>query len=61
MTTTTTDAALYRLMTWLSPAFPIGGFTTATGIESAVEAGLVRDRGDVASIGSRTRCATAPG
>ncbi len=45
MTTTTTDAALYRLMTWLSPAYPIGAYSYSHGIEYAVEAGLVRDRG----------------
>ncbi len=38
-----TDAALYRLMTWLSPAYPIGGFSYSHGVEYAVEAGLVRD------------------
>jgi urease accessory protein len=32
-------AALYRLMTWLSPAFPIGAFSYSSGIEWAVEAG----------------------
>jgi urease accessory protein len=41
---TTTDAALYRLMTWLSPAYPIGAFSYSHGIEYAVEEGLVRDR-----------------
>jgi urease accessory protein len=34
-------AALYRLMTWLSPAFPVGGFSYSSGIEWAVEAGDV--------------------
>lgn len=38
------EAALYRLMTWLSPAFPVGAFTYSHGIEYAVEAGLVSDR-----------------
>ena len=37
------DAALYRLMSWLSPAFPVGGFSYSHGIEYAVEAGLVSD------------------
>jgi urease accessory protein len=32
-------AALYRLMTWLSPAFPVGAFSYSGGIEWAVEAG----------------------
>jgi urease accessory protein len=36
-------AALYRLMTWLSPAFPVGGFSYSSGIEWAVEAGDISD------------------
>jgi urease accessory protein len=36
-------AALYRLMTWLSPAFPIGAFSYSSGIEWAVEAGDIGD------------------
>ena len=36
-------AALYRLMTWLSPAFPVGGFAYSSGIEWAVEAGDIND------------------
>ena len=36
-------AALYRLMTWLSPAFPVGAFSYSSGIEWAVEAGDVLD------------------
>lgn len=39
------DLPLCRLMTWLSPAFPVGGFSYSHGLELAVEAGLVaRDR-----------------
>jgi urease accessory protein len=38
-------AALYRLMTWLSPAFPVGGFSYSSGIEWAVEAGDIADAG----------------
>jgi len=38
-------AALYRLLTWLSPAFPVGGFSYSSGIEWAVEAGDVADAG----------------
>jgi urease accessory protein len=41
-------AALYRLMTWLSPAFPVGAFSYSSGIEWAVEAG---DIVDAASLG----------
>ena len=49
MTTATDDlsgtdaAALYRLMTWLSPAFPVGAFSYSSGIEWAVEAGDIAD------------------
>ncbi len=38
------NAALYRIMTWLSSAYPVGAFSYSHGIEYAVEAGLVRDR-----------------
>src|SRR5690348_10123064 len=41
---TTTEAALYRLMTWLSPAYPVGGFSYSHGLEYAIEETLVRDR-----------------
>ena len=44
MTMTTTDAAIYRLLTWLSPAYPVGAFSYSHGLEFAVEEGLVRDR-----------------
>jgi urease accessory protein len=37
------DAALLRLLTWLSPSFPVGAFSYSHGIEYAVEAGLVPD------------------
>jgi urease accessory protein len=36
-------APLYRLMTWLSPAFPVGAFSYSSGIEWAVEAGDITD------------------
>jgi urease accessory protein len=36
-------AALYRLMTFLSPAFPVGAFAYSSGIEWAVEAGDITD------------------
>lgn len=35
---------LYRLLAWLSPAYPIGAFSYSHGIETAVEEGLVKDR-----------------
>jgi urease accessory protein len=37
------QAALFRLMTWLSPAFPVGAFSYSSGIEWAVEAGDITD------------------
>jgi urease accessory protein len=37
------SAALYRLMTWLSPSFPVGAFSYSSGIEWAVEAGDITD------------------
>ncbi len=36
-------ASLYRLMTWLSPSFPVGAFSYSSGIEWAVEAGDISD------------------
>jgi urease accessory protein len=36
-------SSLYRLMTWLSPSFPVGAFSYSSGIEWAVEAGDVTD------------------
>ena len=38
-----TPAALYRLMTWFSPAYPIGAFSYSSGIEWSVEAGDISD------------------
>ncbi|MBI1205004.1 MAG: urease accessory protein UreF [Rhodopseudomonas sp.] len=35
--------ALYRLMAWLSPAFPVGAFSYSSGIEWAVETGDIAD------------------
>lgn len=37
------SAALFRLMTWLSPSFPVGSFSYSSGIEWAVEAGDIAD------------------
>jgi urease accessory protein len=37
-------AALYRLLAWLSPSYPIGAFSYSHGLEAAIDAGLVRDR-----------------
>lgn len=41
------EGALYRLMSWMSPAYPIGGFSYSHGLEWAVEAGLVRNAEDL--------------
>jgi urease accessory protein len=37
------EAALYRLLTWLSPAYPVGAFSYSHGLEAAVAAGRVGD------------------
>jgi urease accessory protein len=42
MTSLGTDG-LYRLMAWLSPAYPVGAFSYSGGLEWAVEAGDVVD------------------
>lgn len=48
MTTMDTDGqSLIRLMTWLSPAFPVGGFAYSSGLERAVHDGLVRNGGEL--------------
>ena len=36
--------ALYRLLAWLSPAYPIGAFSYSHGVETAVEQGFITDR-----------------
>lgn len=41
---TMTEGELFDLMTWMSPAWPIGAFAHSSGLEWAVEDGLVRDR-----------------
>ena len=38
-----TASALYRLMAWLSPSFPVGAFSYSSGLEWAVEAGDIKD------------------
>ncbi len=47
-TGTTTDGmprggALVRLLAWLSPAFPVGGYTYSHGVERAIEDGTITD------------------
>ena len=40
--------ALYRLMAWLSPSYPVGAFSYSGSLEWAVEAGDIRDAGMLA-------------
>lgn len=37
-------ADLQKLLTWLSPAFPVGAFAWSAGLESAIAASIVHDR-----------------
>jgi len=41
--TTMNDRALYRLMAWLSPSYPVGAFSYSHGLEWLVETGEIRD------------------
>lgn len=41
--------ALVKLMTWLSPAFPVGAFTYSHGLEWAIEDGTVTDAASLAA------------
>jgi len=46
MTTSTSSllgAALYQLMTWMSPSYPVGAYTYSHGLEHAVEAGWIKN------------------
>lgn len=52
MSTKSTDTLpdmrdLMRLQSWLSPAFPIGGYSYSHGLEYALEAGLIGDTDSV--------------
>ena len=42
------DGALYRLLSWLSPSYPVGAFSYSHGLEYAVETGDVADADDLA-------------
>jgi urease accessory protein len=44
ISTTIDSAALQRLLSWLSPAYPVGAYTYSHGLERAVVDGVVRDR-----------------
>ncbi|RRI04523.1 urease accessory protein UreF [Mesorhizobium tamadayense] len=48
MTEPASNVALLRLMAWLSPSFPVGGFSYSHGLERAVHDGLIADRRDLA-------------
>jgi urease accessory protein len=41
--TMATEARLLRLLTWLSPAFPVGAFGYSHGLETAIREGAVTD------------------
>ncbi|MDF2366358.1 urease accessory protein UreF [Sneathiella sp.] len=41
------NRALFNLMSWMSPSYPIGAYTYSHGIEYAVEAGLVTSLDDL--------------
>ena len=40
----TSSAAFLRLLSWLSPAFPVGAFAYSHGLERAIHDGLIADR-----------------
>lgn len=44
MTESPTGRALVRLMTWLSPGFPVGAFAFSHGLETAIADGVLHDR-----------------
>lgn len=44
ITTMTDGLALTRLLSWLSPVFPTGGFAYSSGLETAVSSSKVRDQ-----------------
>ena len=37
------QASLYKLLTWMSPGYPIGAFTYSHGLEMAIEDGRIED------------------
>ncbi len=42
------DAGLYRLLSWMSPSFPVGAYAYSHGIEYAIEAGLIKTAKELA-------------
>ena len=49
MGTVMDNRALFQLMSWMSPSYPIGAYTYSHGIEYAVEAGLLTSVEDLIS------------
>jgi urease accessory protein len=47
MTTERPEQSLLRLLTWLSPAFPVGGFAYSGGLETAVREGHVTNASEL--------------
>ncbi|MEX3010210.1 urease accessory protein UreF [Hoeflea sp. TYP-13] len=47
MTDALTNRALIRLMSWMSPSFPVGAFSYSSGLERAVHDGLVSNATDL--------------
>jgi urease accessory protein len=45
----THETSLYRLLSWLSPAFPVGAFGYSHGLEAAAESGAVSDAASLQS------------
>src|SRR3954470_19569197 len=43
----TDTASLQRLLTWLSPAFPVGAFAWSQGLETAIADGRIETGGDL--------------
>jgi hypothetical protein len=40
-------AALLKLVSWLSPAFPVGSFSYSNGLEFAIDSGMVTDEAEL--------------
>lgn len=56
MTDNMDDGALYRLMAWLSPAYPVGAFSYSHGIEWMVETGDIHDGPSLATAVAEILC-----
>ncbi len=58
MTTSHHDPGLYRLLTWLSPSYPVGAFSYSQGLETAIARELVHD---TASLQAWIECSLSGG